>query len=272
MKKLIIAANMVFFSASNPIFANIPLQQTVSDKPMKVTFHGVYKIPDHEIYTILKGIKTPIKESSEVLIEPNSSIVLRVVNTKTNQIVAREKVMYMNVATDLVFETLQGQNVLYKRKVSVNAVANSNVPANVKSTTTASKPSNTPQAASKTNEITNFVKPKPGTFPEKDGIRSGKGVYEEKAPTTTVPNKKANSVDKATPAPKVSNESAANTNHSTKQSENLDPRATLTKINMPKAKEEPTQKVGNLGVISAKPIIIKRTTKTAPATKAKSKQ
>jgi hypothetical protein len=120
MKKLFLAAHLAVLSITQPIFAFNTVVQATNDKPTKVTFHGVYKIPDHEIYTIVKGIRTAIKESSELLIEPNSSIVLRVIDLKTNQIVAREKIMYMNLATDLIFESLQGENVLYKRKASVS--------------------------------------------------------------------------------------------------------------------------------------------------------
>ncbi|MDI9864386.1 hypothetical protein QM480_08615 [Flectobacillus sp. DC10W] len=247
MKKLFLAAHLVVLSTTQSTFSFSAVIQATNDKPTKVIFHGVYKIPDHEIYTILKGIRTPINESSQILIEPNSSIILRVVNLKTNQIVAREKIMYMNLTTDLVFESLQGEHILYKRKASTGiekAVETTKTPV------ATSVPKVGATATLKTESAGSFVKPKPGTFPEKDGIRSGKGVYDEKAPLNT----------KATNTTKVV------------ETEKLDPRATLTKVNYPKQKEESAQKVGNLGTINAKPIIIKKaTTKPASTTNTKTK-
>ncbi|MDI9868896.1 hypothetical protein [Flectobacillus roseus] len=264
MKKLFLAAHLAVLSITQPIFAFNTVVQATNDKPTKVTFHGVYKIPDHEIYTIVKGIRTAIKESSELLIEPNSSIVLRVIDLKTNQIVAREKIMYMNLATDLIFESLQGENVLYKRKASASTGVVSEKAVNSTKPTVIATPT-----AQKTESARPFVKPKPGTFPEKDGIRSAKGISEEKVPTTT----KA-----ATSAKPVENNAVASPSKSTNaaESEKLDPRATLTRVNLPKPKEEPSPKVGSLGAINAKPIIIKKAATTKPAsttnTKTKTKQ
>lgn len=265
MKKLFLAAHLALLSITQPILAFNSVVQATNDKPTKVTFHGVYKIPEHEIYTIIKGIRTPIKESAEILMEPNSSIVLRVIDLKTNQIVAREKVMYMNLATDLIFESLQGENVLYKRKASTGASAASENVA-----TTAKPVIATTPTASKAESARPFIKPKPGTFPEKDGIRSGKGIYDEKVPANT----KATSTAKAVENSAISVPKPTTT--VVNATEKLDPRATLTKINLPKPKEEPTPKVGNLGTINAKPIIIKKATTTKPAsianTKTKAKQ
>ena len=263
MKKLFLAAHLAVLSITQPIFAFNTVVQATNDKPTKVTFHGVYKIPDHEIYTIVKGIRTPIKESAEILIEPNSSIVLRVIDLKTNQIVAREKIMYMNLATDLIFESLQGENVLYKRKASTGA---STVTEKVVATP---KPASAPApTALKTESARPFVKPKPGTFPEKDGIRSAKGITDEKVPTTTKTTSATKAVENsALSAPKPTSTAANAT-----EGEKLDPRATLTKVNLPKPKEEPSSKVGSLGAINAKPIIIKKaTTKPASTTNTKTK-
>lgn len=264
MKKLFLAAHLAVLSITQPIFAFNTVVQATNDKPTKVTFHGVYKIPDHEIYTIVKGIRTPIKESAEILIEPNSSIVLRVINLKTNQIVAREKIMYMNLATDLIFESLQGENVLYKRKASTGA---STVTEKIVATP---KPAVAPvPTALKTESARPFVKPKPGTFPEKDGIRSAKGISDEKVPASTKTTSAAKAVENTTVSAPMPVANAT-------ESEKLDPRATLTKVNLPKPKEEPTPKVGSLGAINAKPIIIKKATATKPAsttnTKTKAKQ
>ena len=69
MKKLFLAANLAFYCLNFSTLAIPAHFQTAIDKatdaPTKVTFHGVKKLPDHEIYTIIQGIKTPIKENSE---------------------------------------------------------------------------------------------------------------------------------------------------------------------------------------------------------------
>lgn len=180
-------------------------QQQDSPKPTKVVFRGIFKFPEYEFYTINKGVKVAIKESTELTLDPWASVVLRAVNLHTNEIVAREKLVYMTIPTEVILNTLKDEKILYIRKIQKGVVLTSQVVE--ASPKTEAKP--VKQSAEATKP---FVKLKPGTAPEKDQIRPGKAEkVEEKALVTTKvikskntpANTKTNSLSTKPTAPKT---------------------------------------------------------------------
>lgn len=194
MKRFFAYCAYVLWCLGSPQLAEA--QQKEVAKPTKVTFRGLYKFPELDFYTIVAGKKTPIKESSSWQIDPWKSLVVRAEYTRNATIVARCKVMYANIPTEIYLSSITHDTILYVRKAEkwVNAdKVLANAPTTPKDTpvpVVVAKAS-APKLKPKATIIKETVKPStvPAT-PKKAVVTPEKSsVIPTKLVTTSVPEK-----------------------------------------------------------------------------------